>query len=83
MDGVVCAASDLPVVRGCCGRDFFTVVPGIRPAGSPAADQRRVATPREAVRAGADLLVVGRPVTGAPDPVAALEAIAAEIESAG
>jgi orotidine-5'-phosphate decarboxylase len=82
MDGVVCAASDLPVVRGCCGPDFFTVVPGIRPAGSAAADQRRVATPREAVRAGADLLVVGRPVTGAPDPVAALEALSAEIESA-
>jgi orotidine-5'-phosphate decarboxylase len=82
LDGVVCAASDLAVVRGCCGSDFFTVVPGIRPAGSPAGDQRRVATPREAVRAGADLLVVGRPVTGAPDPVAALEALAAEIESA-
>ena len=82
LDGVVCAAPDLPVVRGCCGSDFFTVVPGIRPAGSPAADQRRVATPREALRAGADLLVVGRPITGAPDPAAALEALVAEIESA-
>lgn len=82
LDGVVCAAPDLPVVRACCGSDFFTVVPGIRPAGSPAADQRRVATPRDALRAGADLLVVGRPITGAPDPAAALEALIAEIESA-
>ena len=63
-------------------QDFLTVVPGIRPSGSPAADQKRVVTPREALEAGADLLVVGRAVTAAPDPDAALEGLLAEIESA-
>jgi orotidine-5'-phosphate decarboxylase len=81
MDGVVCAAPDLPVVRGACGAGFLTVVPGIRPAGSPASDQRRVATPAQALAAGADLLVVGRPVTAAPDPDRALDELLAEIES--
>lgn len=82
LDGVVCSGEGLPSVRGACGPDFLTVVPGIRPAGSPAADQKRVATPREALEAGADLLVVGRAVTAAPDPDAALEALLSEIESA-
>jgi orotidine-5'-phosphate decarboxylase len=81
--GVVCAATDLPVVRAACGPDFLTVVPGIRPAGSPDADQRRSASPAAAIRAGADLLVVGRPVTAAPDPDRALEEVLLEIESAG
>jgi orotidine-5'-phosphate decarboxylase len=80
--GVVCAATDLPVVRSACGPDFLTVVPGIRPAGSPSSDQKRVATPTEAIRAGADLLVIGRPVTAAADPDRALDEILAEIESA-
>lgn len=65
--GVVCAASDLPVVRRVAPR-LVTVVPGIRPPGSPAQDQARAATPAAAVAAGAELLVVGRAVTGAPDP---------------
>lgn len=82
LDGVVCSGEDLPAVRAACGPDFLTVVPGIRPSGSPAADQKRVATPREALEAGADLLVVGRAVTAAPDPDAALEALLSEIESA-
>ena len=82
LDGVVCSAGDLPVVRSCCGEAFFTVVPGIRPSGTAAQDQKRVATPRDALRDGADLLVVGRPVTAAPDPMSALEALMAEIESA-
>jgi orotidine-5'-phosphate decarboxylase len=82
LDGVVCSGEDLPAVRGACGPDFLTVVPGIRPAGSPAADQKRVATPRGAVEAGADLLVVGRAVTAAPDPDAALDGLLSEIESA-
>ena len=82
LDGVVCSGEDLSAVRGACGPDFLTVVPGIRPAGSPAADQKRVATPREALEAGADLLVVGRAVTAAPDPDAALEGLLSEIESA-
>jgi orotidine-5'-phosphate decarboxylase len=83
LDGVVCAAGDLAAVRGACGPSFLTVVPGIRPAGSEPADQRRTATPAAALAAGADLLVVGRPVTAASDPDAALEALLAEIESVG
>lgn len=83
LDGVVCAASDLPAIRASCGPDFFTVVPGIRPAGAGAGDQKRVATPAAAIEAGADLLVIGRPVTAAPDPDAALSSILAEIETAG
>jgi orotidine-5'-phosphate decarboxylase len=79
LDGVVCSPADLPAVRAVCGPEFFTVVPGIRPAGAPAGDQKRIATPFEALAAGADLLVVGRPVTAAPDPDAALEALLAEI----
>jgi orotidine-5'-phosphate decarboxylase len=81
LDGVVCSGEDLPAVRAACGPDFLTVVPGIRPAGSPAADQKRVATPREALEAGADLLVVGRAVTAAPDPDRALGELFSEIES--
>ncbi|HSP94660.1 MAG TPA: orotidine-5'-phosphate decarboxylase [Thermoanaerobaculia bacterium] len=82
LDGVVCSGEDLPAVRSACGPDFLTVVPGIRPAGSPAADQKRVATPREALEAGADLLVVGRAVTAASDPDRALDDLFSEIESA-
>ncbi|HLN58896.1 MAG TPA: orotidine-5'-phosphate decarboxylase [Thermoanaerobaculia bacterium] len=82
LDGVVCSGEDLPAVRSACGPDFLTVVPGIRPAGSPAADQKRVATPREALEAGADLLVVGRAVTAASDPDRALDELFSEIESA-
>lgn len=81
-DGVVCSARDLAVVRGSCGRDFLTVVPGIRPAGTDALDQKRTATPAAALAAGADVLVVGRPLTAASDPDAALEALIAEIQSA-
>ncbi len=80
--GVVCAATDLPVIRAACGPDFLTVVPGIRPAGSPAGDQKRIASPSEAIRAGADLLVVGRAVTAAHDPDQALDDLLLEIESA-
>ena len=81
LDGVVCSAMDLEAVRGACGPDFFTVVPGIRPAGAESQDQRRVATPETALRMGADLLVIGRPVTAAPDPEAALERIRKDIEA--
>lgn len=80
--GVVCAATDLPAIRGACGPGFLTVVPGIRPAASAASDQKRIATPAEAIRAGADLLVVGRPVTAAADPDRALDDLLLEIESA-
>ena len=81
-DGVVCSPRDLAAVRAICGPEFLTVVPGIRPAGSDTLDQKRVATPAAALAAGADVLVVGRPLTAAPDPDAALEALVAEIQSA-
>jgi orotidine-5'-phosphate decarboxylase len=81
LDGVVCSAPDLAGIRAACGPGFFTVVPGIRPAGAEVGDQKRVATPGRAVAAGADLLVIGRPVTAAPDPDAALGAILAEVAS--
>lgn len=81
LDGVVCSAGDLSAIRGACGPDFITVVPGIRPEGSAPGDQRRVATPRAALASGADLLVVGRPVTAAADPDAALEGLLAELQS--
>ncbi len=81
-DGVVCSPRDLAAVRNACGRDFVTVVPGIRPTGSVTFDQKRIATPAAALAAGADVLVVGRPLTSAPDPEAALEALIAEIQSA-
>lgn len=76
--GVVCAASDLSTVRQLAPR-LTCVVPGIRTAGAHADDQARVASPRTAIDAGADLLVVGRTVTGAPDPAAAAAALVAEI----
>ena len=82
LGGVVCSAADLAAIRGACGPDFFTVVPGIRPAGADVLDQKRVATPASAISAGADLLVIGRPVTAAPDPDAALSAILREIAGA-
>lgn len=68
--GVVCSPREIEAVRAACGPDFTLVVPGIRPAGATAGDQKRVMTPREAIDAGADWLVIGRPITGAPDPAA-------------
>lgn len=82
LDGVVCSAADLPGIRGACGPEFFAVVPGIRPAGAELQDQKRVATPASALSAGADLLVIGRPVTAAKDPDDALARILAEVEAA-
>lgn len=76
--GIVCAAADLPAVAELPG-ELLRVVPGIRPAGTDPEDQGRPATPRAAAVAGAGLLVVGRAVTAAPDPVAAATAIAAEV----
>ena len=77
--GLVCAASEAPSLRRLVGPERILVVPGIRPAGAAAGDQKRVTTPAEAIRAGADRIVVGRPITGAPDPLAAARAIIAEI----
>ena len=79
LDGVVCSPGEIEAIRSACGPEFLLVVPGIRPAGSDAGDQKRIATPALAARAGADLLVIGRPITGAPDPAAAARAIAVEI----
>jgi len=79
--GVVCAASDLEAVRAAVGPTPLAVVPGIRPEGSDSHDQARVATPQAARKAGADWLVVGRPITGAEDPAAAARAILAELRA--
>jgi orotidine-5'-phosphate decarboxylase len=79
LDGVVCSAHEIGALRKACGKDFLLVVPGIRPAGADLADQRRVMTPAQAHAAGADILVIGRPITGAPDPAAAARSIAAEL----
>lgn len=80
LDGVVCSAREAQLLRRECGAGFCLVTPGIRPAQSANDDQQRVATPAAAVAAGADYLVIGRPVTQAPDPAAALAAINREIE---
>lgn len=79
--GVVCSPQEAAGLRSALGPGFLLVTPGVRPSGESRGDQRRVATPREAIAAGADLLVVGRPITAAADPVAAAEAIVAEIIS--
>jgi orotidine-5'-phosphate decarboxylase len=78
--GIVCAAADVREAKH-YGPRLFAVVPGIRPKGSPSHDQARVATPADAIAAGADLLVIGRAVTAAADPVAAATALAAELET--
>ena len=77
LDGVVCSPHDLVGIRHDLGRDFLTVVPGIRPADSGAQDQKRVATPADAIKAGADILVIGRAITSALDPAKAAQAISA------
>ncbi len=79
LDGMVCSAHELPMLRDALGAGPVLVVPGIRPAGSSASDQARSATPAEAVAWGADWIVVGRPITRAADPAAAAAAIAREI----
>ena len=82
LDGFVCAPAECGVVRAVAGRVGLLVVPGVRPRGSERGDQARVATPAEAIRAGADLLVVGRPIRDADDPREAVRAIASEIAEA-
>jgi orotidine-5'-phosphate decarboxylase len=81
LDGVVCSAREAPALRQSLGPDFCLVTPGIRPVGSEVGDQTRVLTPIQALRAGADYLVIGRPITQAADPVATLEQISAEIDT--
>jgi orotidine-5'-phosphate decarboxylase len=77
--GVVCAPTDVAAVRAVLGDEPLVVTPGVRPAGAAVGDQARVATPPEALAAGADYVVVGRPVTGAEDPARAAAALAAEL----
>lgn len=80
LDGAVCSPLEVKALREACGPGFMLVVPGIRPAGGEVGDQKRVMTPREALDAGADVLVIGRPITQAADPAAAAAAIVQEIE---
>jgi orotidine-5'-phosphate decarboxylase len=86
VDGVVASAQEARAIRKACGRDFLIVTPGVRPkdnsTSSNGDDQARTATPAEAIRAGADFLVVGRPILAAPNPRAAAQAIVDEIAAA-
>jgi orotidine-5'-phosphate decarboxylase len=79
LDGVVCSPLEAARLRAALGPDFRLVTPGVRPSSPASDDQQRVAAPREALAAGADYLVIGRPITRAPDPRAALEAVHREI----
>jgi orotidine-5'-phosphate decarboxylase len=83
LDGVVCSAQEAAMLREEQGPDFCLVTPGIRPASASKDDQNRVMTPLEALRAGANYLVIGRPITQAPDPLQALQAIRQEIATIG
>lgn len=83
LDGVVCSAREIAALRRQCGPDFLLVVPGIRPDWAAMDDQKRVLTPAEAIAAGADYLVIGRPITSATDPVAAARRVVAELDESG
>lgn len=82
VDGLVCSAAEAAKVRGIVGSKLKLVTPGIRPAGADAGDQKRIMTPAAAIAVGADYLVVGRPITAAPDPKAAAQAIVEEMSQA-
>ena len=82
VDGIVCSPEEVAALRAIVGSEMSLVTPGIRPAGSSSGDQKRIMTPARAIAAGADYLVVGRPVTEAADPKAAAESIQAEIAQA-
>jgi orotidine-5'-phosphate decarboxylase len=79
LDGVVCSPHEVAALRRDLGRDFLLVVPGVRPAWAAAGDQKRIMEPRQAMAAGADYLVIGRPITAAADPAAAARRIVAEL----
>jgi orotidine-5'-phosphate decarboxylase len=82
VDGVVASPHEVALVRAACGPDFLVVTPGIRPAGAEKGDQARAATPEAAIAAGADYIVVGRPILQAEDPRAAAEAIVRSLPGA-
>lgn len=79
LDGVVCSAQEAPALKAEQGKDFKLVTPGIRPLSADKGDQQRIMTPTDAIKAGSDYLVIGRPITQAADPLAALEAIHSEV----
>jgi orotidine-5'-phosphate decarboxylase len=81
LDGVVCSPHDTSAIKQAAGEEFLTVVPGIRPAGTGAQDQKRIATPREAIRNGADILVIGRAITAAADPARACADMEADLDA--
>ena len=80
LDGVVASPREVKAIRQACGNEFLIVTPGVRPLWAGAQDQKRVTTPREAVDSGADYLVIGRPITGADNPVEAAQKIIKELE---
>lgn len=82
IDGVVASPREVPLIRAACGKDFLIVTPGVRPSFASNDDQKRVMTPAQAVAAGSDYLVIGRPISAAPDPAGAVEAILDEITAA-
>lgn len=82
LDGVVCSAQEAQAIRKNCGDDFLIITPGIRPKGADVGDQKRVATPSDAIRFGANYMVIGRPITGAAAPAEAAKLIADEISAA-
>ncbi len=82
LDGVVCSPREARIIRETCGRDFLIVTPGIRPDGGAADDQSRTLTPKAALEAGADYLVVGRPIVKSDDPLEAAETILLQMEGA-
>lgn len=82
MDGVVASPREVPLIREACGENFAIVTPGVRPGFAAHDDQKRVTTPAEAIAAGADFLVIGRPISAAADPVAAAERILVEMDGA-
>jgi orotidine-5'-phosphate decarboxylase len=80
LDGVVASPREIKEIRKACGEDFVILTPGIRPAGKSSDDQKRVMTPREAVKLGVDFLVIGRPIRNAANPVEAAKEILREME---
>ena len=79
LDGVVCSAQEVELIRNNCSPEFLTVTPGIRPAGSDQGDQRRVLTPQQALAAGVNYMVIGRPITGEKEPYLACNNILADM----
>lgn len=80
LDGVVCSAHEVALIKSVCGQDFKTIVPGIRPTGAMTDDQKRIMSPQDALRAGADYIVIGRPITHADDMGAVLDSTRQDLE---